>query len=82
MTEIKTTYDTIAAVDENGVEYVAFPVYEDGKIYAYKLANGGAAKVAGLLTLPEGAECVGEMNISEVDEIVEACCQILDIEYL
>jgi len=81
MKEIKTTYDTIAGRDENGVEYVAFPVYEDGMIYAFKLPSGGAVKVAGLLSLPDDAEQIGEADLRKTYDMVEKCCHLINVEY-
>jgi hypothetical protein len=65
---IATSYDTIAARID-GVEYIAIPVYEDSIIRTYRLPDGGAADIRGLLTLPEDAE---EVYSASMDDLPDA----------
>jgi len=62
---IDTYYDPVAAVADDGTEYIAIPTFDGGaldkngiekSIFIYKLPSGGATLVQGRLTLPEDAE--------------------------
>jgi len=74
---ISTSYDTAAAVCEDGSEVIAIPVYEDNRIELYRLPTGGAASVAGLLTLPDDAERISTYDFDEGwdSEDVSAKCR-------
>ena len=76
---IETNYDTVA-VDIDGVEHVAIPVYEDQSIFLYRLPSGGVVNVRGLLSLPEDAEFVDSYDAKDcedADAVYEKCERIL-----
>ena len=81
-------YDTVASMDVAGNEYIVIPVYENDKIYVYRLPSGDAGKVKGLLFLPVDAElldiypmadCENTLQVYEECErlAIQATCGIL-----
>ena len=79
-TIINTSYDTIAARDESGIEYIVIPVFEDGKIEAYRLPNDNAKNIAGKLTLPEDAEYIDSYTMDDCEDayaVYEKCDRLI-----
>ena len=68
MTVIQTNYDTVAGRADDGTEYVILPVYESKCIFAYKLPSGGAAKIRGVLTVPEDAELIQVFDMDDCSD--------------
>jgi hypothetical protein len=80
-TIIDTSYDTVVVRCGTGEERIAIPVYEDGEIRMYRLPMGGAAEVAGLLTLPDEAELIdtaGMDDCADADAVYEKCEKLLE----
>ena len=77
---LDTVYNTIAAVSENGTEYIAIPIFEDYVIEIYKIPGGNTADIPGRLYLPDDAELIDTYDMDDcqdADAVYNKCERLL-----